>query len=406
MKQNALLFIVLLMIIPVIGLSQNERAQLEEDKKKLEEDIHYTNKLLDQTKKSRQSSLNEVYILTDKINKRQELIVTIDREIYFINLQINQVNDSIEILTENLEKLKEEYASLIYFAYKNKNLYNRMMFIFASDDFNQAYQRLKYFQQYNAYRHKQAELILETQESLREKNERLKEDKAEKEDLRVRQGNEKDQLLAEKNQKDSRVQELSKKEKELKKALKQKEKAAKELQKAIEDIIAEEIRLANERAKANADKSKGMALTPEELLISDNFMNNKGMLPWPLERGVISETFGEHPHPVLTKVKVKNNGINILTDEGAQARTVFDGEVTRVLSVPNYNNVVIVRHGEYLTVYSNLDQVLVQQGEMVTIKQAIGTVFTNPDKTKTELHFEVWKAKTLLNPALWIAKSK
>ena len=145
-------------------------------------------------------------------------------------------------------------------------------------------------------------------------------------------------------------------------------------------------------------------MTPAELLLSENFESNQGGLPWPLERGIISSTFGEHEHPVLKGVKIKNNGIDILTEENAKVRAIFAGTVTRVMSIPNYNYVIMIRHGEYLSVYSNLDEVYVNKGDMVDTKQEIGKLHTNAKDLKTELHFELWKGKTLLNPASWLAK--
>ncbi|NTV84365.1 MAG: peptidoglycan DD-metalloendopeptidase family protein, partial [Bacteroidales bacterium] len=215
------------------------------------------------------------------------------------------------------------------------------------------------------------------------------------------------QMTIEREEKNKTVKTLSKKEKELQKTLKEKEAAAKKLQQAIQDIIAEEIRLANERAKKAGGvslKTGEFALTPEEKVISDNFLNNQGKLPWPVDKGIISSTFGEHPHPVLKNVKTRNNGIDIMTESGTEARAIFSGVVTRVMNVPNNNNVIIIRHGEFLSVYSNLDQVYVKIGEKVSTKQKIGTVFTNKTDSKTELHFEVWQSKTLLNPEVWLAR--
>jgi murein DD-endopeptidase MepM/ murein hydrolase activator NlpD len=230
--------------------------------------------------------------------------------------------------------------------------------------------------------------------------------KNEKNKLLVTEQGQREQLTLEREEKNKSVQTLSKKEKELQKTLKEKEAAAKKLQQAIESIIAEEIRLANERASKTggvAVKSGLFALTPEEKIISDNFLSNRGKLPWPLEQAIISSTFGEHPHPVLKNVKTQNNGIDLLTQAGSEARSVFNGVVTRVMNVPNNNNVVIIRHGEFLSVYSNLDQVYVKIGEKVATKQKIGTVFTNKADSKTELHFEMWQSKTLLNPEDWLA---
>jgi len=400
--------ILLLLILTGAGaFSQKDRAKLEQDKKKVEEEIEYTNKLLDQTRKTRQNSLNEVVILNKKIGKREELISTINSEVQLVEYQMTQAQDSINLLEKDLKALKDEYAKMIYYAYKNKNLYDRLIFIFASEDFNQAYQRLKYFQQYNEYRQQQALLIQIKQKRLEIKMEDLATIRDRKNTLLTGEERQRQQLTREREEKNKSVKTLSKKEKELQKTLKEKEAAARKLQQAIQEIIAEEIRLANERANkygAPIQKTGLFALTPEEKILSDDFQNNRGSLPWPLEQGIISSTFGEHPHPVLKNVTTRNNGVDLLTEEGEEARAIFSGVVTRVMNVPNNNNVVIIRHGEFLSVYSNLDQVYVKIGEKVTIKQKIGKIFTNKVDSKTELHFEVWQSKTLLNPGEWLAR--
>ena len=190
--------------------------------------------------------------------------------------------------------------------------------------------------------------------------------------------------------------------------MRESEKAAKRLQKAIEDLIAEELRKARETAKKTGTKptpENAFGLTPSEMKLSNSFAGNKGILPWPTERGVISETFGEHSHPVLKGIKTKNNGVDISTTQGATARAVFDGVVTSTMTLPNYNNVVIIRHGEFLTVYSNLREIYVKKGDKVTTKQKIGIIETD-ESGKTKLHFELWKGKILQNPEAWIAKSR
>lgn len=388
------------------AFAQKDRAKLEQDKKKVEEEIEYTNKLLEQTRENRKSSLNEVVILNKKIGQREKLISTISSEVQVVDYQLTLAQDSINLLEKDLQSLKDEYAKMIYYAYKNKNLYDRLIFIFSSEDFNQAYQRLKYFEYYNEYRHQQALLIQIKQKRLEIKMEELALIKGEKNQLLSTEQRQREQLTVEREEKNKSVQSLSKKEKELQKTLKEKEAAAKKLQNAIQEIIAEEIRLANERASKTGGvslKSGLFALTPEEKIISDNFLSNKAKLPWPVEKGIISSTYGEHPHPVLKNVKTRNNGIDLLTEPGSTARAIFSGVVTRVMNVPNNNNVVIIRHGEFLSVYSNLDKVSVKIGEKVSTKQQIGTVFTNSADSKTELHFELWQSKTLLNPEDWLA---
>ena len=375
--------------------------------KKVEAEIEYTNKLLEQTRQNRQNSLNEVVILNKKISTREQLINTINSELKLVKNQMAMATDSIKLLEKDLKNLKDEYAKMIYYAYKNKNLYDRMIFIFAADDFNQAYQRMKYFEQYNEYRKQQALLIQVKQKRLEVKMEDLASIRDEKNDLLISEERQREKLTHEREEKNNSVKSLSKREKELQKTLKEKEAAARKLQKAIQDIIAEEIRLANERANKTGGvslKSGLFALTPEEKILSDNFLKNKGSLPWPLEQGIVSSTFGEHPHPVLKNVKTRNNGIDMLTESGAEARAIFGGVVTRVMNVPNNNNVVIIRHGEFLSVYSNLDQIFVKIGEKVFTKQSIGKVFTNRKDSKTELHFELWQSKSLLNPVQWLAK--
>ena len=405
--RNLFLIILLSLLFSPRAIAQQDRSSLEQEKKKVDEEIEYTNRLLEQTRQTKQTSLNEVVILNQKINKREKLIGTISQQIAMVESRLDAAQDSVALLEKDLGNLKDEYAKMIYYAYKNKNLYDRLIFILAAEDVNQAYQRLKYFQYYNEYRRQQSILIQVKQKRLLIKMEELEGILLEKSALLSAEEQQKLQLTEEREQKNASVKSLSKKEKDLQKTLKEKEAAAQKLDKAIQDIIAEEIRLANERASkmgAPLTKTGLYTLTPEEKLLSEDFLNNRGRLPWPLEQAIISSTFGEHAHPVLKNVKTRNNGIDLLTDTGAEARAVFSGVVTRVMNVPSNNNVVIIRHGEFLTVYSNLDQVYVKIGEKVSVKQKIGTVFTNKQDSKTELHFEVWQSKTLQNPVEWLAR--
>ena len=408
MVRNVFFFLLFLMILgPAVLSGQDQRLRLEQDKRKIEDDIKYTNELLQKTRASRENSVDEVQILNGRISKRQQLLNHINNEIWMLNEQISSAYDSVKLLEADIRDLKAEYGKMIYYAYKNRSLYDRMMFVFAADDFNQAYQRLKYFRIYNEYRRKQASMIVEKQGQLMTKSRELEIRRSEKMTLLASLQVEKERLVTEKSEKDKIVKKLSKKEKELQKALKEKEEAARKLQKAIEEIIAEEIRKASETARP-AGKIEGkaplLALNAEEMKLSADFVNNRGSLPWPLDKGVVSGTFGEHPHPVLSNVKVRNNGIDILTDKGSAVKAIFNGVVTRVINVPNNNNVVIVRHGEFLSVYSNLDRVMVRKDQLVITGQQIGTVFTTPEDAKTELHFEIWQSKTLLDPESWLRR--
>ncbi len=388
--------------------AQESKTRLEQQKAKIEEEIQYTNKLLDETKKTKQVSLNQLVLINKQIDKREELIGAIANEIRNLEKQINQTSDTIKQLNQAITRLKEEYARMIYYAHKNKSSYSRLMFIFSAKDFNQAYQRTKYFQQYSSYRQNQVRVIKESQEALKRKIALLEVQKKENLSLKQMEENEKQKLGKEKSLQNQTIQNLSKQEKDLLKKIRENERAAKRLQKAIEDIIAAEIKKASEAAKKTGTKpspENKFALTPAELQLSSNFASNKGRLPWPTERGVIAATYGEHAHPVLKGIKTKNNGIDIATEKGQVARSVFDGEVTSTMTLPNYNNVVIIRHGEYLTVYSNLDELYVKKGDKVKTKQKIGVIHTD-DSGKTRIHFELWQGRTLQNPELWILKSR
>lgn len=304
---------------------------------------------------------------------------------------------------------------MIYYVYRTMNGYSKLMFIFSARDFNQGYQRLKYYQQYASYRRRQVERIESTQLAINSKRRELEEIKNQKLTLIETQEVERQKLNREKLEKAKAVKEFSTKEKQLVATLKKKQQAAQRLEAEISKLIAEEIRASEERARkagkdsktgtASTTASKGntMALTPREQQLSSSFASNRGRLPWPCDRGFISSQFGEHKHPVLEYVKVKNNGIDIMTERGSLVKAVFNGKVSRVMSFASLNKVVIIRHGDYLTVYSNLAEVNVRDGQEVTAKQVIGRVFTNPEEQKGELHFEIWRGKVIQNPEDWLA---
>jgi len=394
------------------GLAQNKKENLQKTKKQLEQEIKYTNTLLEQTQKSKQTSLNKLLLINRQIQKREALVEAINSEIDQIQEEIGIQAVQIQNLADELKKMKDEYARMIYYANKNLNIFNRIMFIFAAEDFNQAFHRLRYYQQYSSYRRTQAEIIRKTQTDLAQKNRDLEMTKTQKASLAQSKEQEKNKLIGEKEIKNNTVQELSKKEKQLAATLREKQQAARNLQKEIEKLIAEEIRASAVRAKKTAKtenkpkpeitESKIM-LTPVEMELSSSFASNKGKLPWPSEKGIITGVFGEHAHPILKYVKVKNNGIDITTDEGANVRCVFNGKVSRVMSFPNMNKVVIVRHGEFLTVYSNLEEVSVTDGQVISTKQLIGKVHTSEDDSKTEYHFEIWLGKNIQNPQEWLS---
>jgi len=413
LKKIIKIFIVFIILHTIYyGYAQKSKEKLQSDKKKIESDIAESNKLLNETKKKKQVSLNQIMILNNKINQRQKLINSINSEILTLENKIITNCKETSQLTEKQKQLKEEYAKMIVYAYKNRNAASRLMFLFASSNVNQAYLRLKYLQQYNAYRKKQAELITNTSKKLNESISQLKNIQTDK-TVKLKKSEDEELVLAkEKAEKNNAVKKLLQKEKELKIAIKQKQTEAKKLQKSIETIITAEInKAAAAKSKTTVTTktnvkvsltSKELGLSEAEIKLSDDFSTNKGKLPWPTDKGIVISTFGVHPHPVLNDIKIKNNGIDISASNGSKARAVFDGKVTGIVSIPGSGKAVIIRHGEYLTVYSNLSNVYVKTGDTVKTKQSIGLINTDEEENKTEMHFEIWFGKVLTDPENWL----
>lgn len=396
----------LAVVVPLAQTRQDSKSKLETKKKKLEDEIAYNKKLLDETRKNKNISVNQLNLLKSQINKRETLLDEINLGIDSLNRVIRDNDEMLTTQGENLKVLKSEYARIIYHEWKMRNSYDRLLFVFAANDFNQAFHRMQYFQQYSDYRKKQAGLIVSVTDDIKKRMQELAEQKGEKEVLLADNESAKEKLDRERAEKDELLKKLKQQESKIKKTLAAKQAEAKKLKAKIEAIIAAEIKKSTDKTNKPANTGSGSdlknVLTPEEKLVSDNFLSNKGKLPWPLVSGVISEYYGEHDHPVLAGIKTKNNGINISTAKGSAARAVFGGLVVSVISISETNKVVILRHGGFFTVYSNLQSTSVSKGANVTTKQTIGTVATDPDDGKTELHFEVWEGKLLHNPTSWL----
>ncbi|MCK5823171.1 MAG: peptidoglycan DD-metalloendopeptidase family protein [Bacteroidales bacterium] len=392
-------------ILFALNSYEQTRNELEKQKKTFEKKIKYTNQLLKQTKKSTKYSSHKVLILQNKISNRNQLINNIEQEVNLLDTIIHKDQKKIILLRSNLKQLKQEYAKMIYYAYKNRSYYDKLVFIFASEDFNQAYKRLKYFQQYSQYRKRQADLIVNTRLRLVQKLDSLEIIKAEKLELVYEKKNENSSLLTEKQQQAKILDNLKTKKSKLINRLRKQQIAANNLQRRIETIIAEEARKATEMArKKGKGTGKIFMLTPEDRFVSKEFYKNKQHLPWPTQRGIVTSYFGEHPHPFLKGIVIRNNGIDITTTSGSVIRSIFEGEVSRVFSIKGANITVIVRHGNYLTVYSNLRDVIVKAGDKLKAKQAIGVAFTDADNdNKTVVKFQIWKENKKLNPILWLA---
>ncbi len=380
--------------------AQKDRKELEQRKKKLQQEMANLNEMLNQTTSNKEISLTQLITLNKKISVREEIISTINRELELLQSQISKGNDSIDVMQTRLDDLKKEYARMIYDAYKNENAYSKLMFIFSSRDFEQAVMRTRYLQEYEEYRHKQAIIIDSSKKDLNVKVQQLQKRKEEKKELLQSQEDEKGKLADEKSDQQKLFTDLQGKEKKLRQQLDEKRKAAQKLDEAIHKLIEEEIKKSSPKANPKNPKSKEISLTPEAQALSKTFESNKGKLPWPVVEGVIYKQFGTYsPMPGIT---MSNNGIDIATTKGAVVRAVFEGVVTAVVDVPSSGKVVMIRHGEFLTVYANLKDVFVKAGDKVEIKKNIGTILYDEDDGKTDLQFQIWKGQDKINPEEWL----
>ncbi len=378
-------------------IAQQSKSDLQKKRNKIENEIAYTNKLLSETRKNKQNTLGELKLINSKLNNRNELIATLKNEAYILNNEISITENSIKNLNTDLIQLKKEYAKVVYFAYKYKTSYNKLIYLFSADDFNQAFQRMRYLDQIGEFIRDEAIAIRKKEEEKQLYLNVLKEQKGQKKSVLDKESDQLYKLEGEKAEKDLLKNKMQAQEKDLRAQLRTKEKEARKLEKKIEDIIAKATKPKIKKGE------KTFSLTPEEKQLSVSFVGNKGKLPWPTDRGVISESFGIHSHPVLKGVKTKNNGINIATSRGSDARSIFDGTVVSVTTITNNNRAVIIRHGDYFTVYSNLETIYVKAGDNIKVKETLGRIHTNGNG-KTELHFEVWKGKGKQNPAYWLKK--
>lgn len=417
MKLKHIILIFALLLTALCGEAQTKKS-LQNQIDKLQKEIATANKLLKETSKNKQATTNEVALLNKKIDQRKQLIAVYNQRIAELDVLISNGEKNIKQMNSEIKKLRHEYAQMVTFAYKNRSSYDKLVFLFASDDFNQAFRRLRYIQQFSNARRNKATQISEREKKVSEEVERNKQARAEQAALLLDEKKQQETMTREKEELNNKIASLKKQEGKIQQDIKNKKQQSQKLQKQIDAIIAEEIRKAKEKAAkeaAEAAKKSGkpapktnsndvMSLTPAEKALSNNFASNKGKLPWPTPQGIISSSFGKHAHPASDKIIVTNNGIDIATPSGTMARSVFDGEVVSVSKITATNNVVIIRHGEYFTVYSNLESVSVSKGAKVKTKQNIGKIYTDREENKTELHFELYQVKERKDPAQWLAK--
>ena len=405
MYTNKGLWTICCFLIISVATSQSTSARqkaLEEQKKRLQQEIKQINTILFSNIRKEKSVVSKVEDLDLKISVRSQIVKVNNQQANLLSRQINVNQRDITNLRSELKNLKKDYANMIVKSYKSKSSQNRLMFLFSSADFLQAYKRIQYMKQYANFRKKQGEEISEKTQTIQNLNKTLLDQKIIKEALVAENKIVQNTLMKERKFQQNLIRSIKSKSRSLTSEIKQKQRQSAAIDKEIERLIREAIAASNKLA-GKASKNV-FALTPEAKLLAKNFVANKGKLPWPVEKGVVTQRFGTQPHPLVKTTMIKSNGVTIATNPKSKARAVFDGEVMAILSFKGSNPAVLIKHGNFITTYKNIAKVYVRKGEKVKSKQSIGEIFTHPQSGKTTLQFSVFNELKPQNPKNWIYK--
>lgn len=372
--------------------------ELESQRQELLEEIKVTDKKLNQTKQSKASALDEFLTIQTQVKIRQKLLNTLSTELNLLERDIQRSNKAIAALNEDMERLQQEYAQMLRVAYRQKMTGGTLLFLFSSDGFNDAIRRWRYIKQYEAYRQKQAKLIEDTKIRLAQKIEQLAENKQNKEKAIVIERQQKTLLDKESKRKNRLVKQLKSDEIALVHELDQQKRREEELEKAIEGIIIAEVQRQRKKRRQEEAPTAGNDVFFGDL--AANFASSKGRLKWPVAKGKIVKTFGKHQHPKYKNVVTQNNGIDIKCDGRAQVRSIFKGRVSHRQFVPGNKNMIIIAHDNFYSVYANLETVAVNRDQKVNRGDILGQL----GKSKSILHFEIWRDQTRLDPVKWIER--
>lgn len=395
------------------GFSQSKKQQeLEEQRQSLLKEIQQINSLLFKTRGEKKSVLTQVEDLDQRITTTENLIKITNRQANLLTREINDNLNKIDNLRTELTELKEDYAAMIKKSYKSKSEQSRVMFLLSAENFLQAYKRLQYMKQYTKHRKQQGESIKEKTELLKILNRDLLVQKDKKNQLIEDNKRTKTQLRKERGNQQELIASLKKDEGTFAGQIRAKQKAADAIDREIEKIIADAIAASNRAAAKDnptgntvTKRSSTFAMNAEATALAANFTSNKGKLPWPITKGgVVTKRYGKQQHPQLPNVTTFNSGVEIATEEGTKARAVFNGVVLEIQQIKGANLVVMIQHGNYISAYKNLTNVLVKKGDKVTTKQELGTVYSNPTIGKTILKFAIYQNSKRLNPADWVYK--
>ncbi len=387
----------------------NEQKALEAKREQLQNEIKNINRLLFAEKKEKGSVLEQMEALEQKINVRQQLINVTNQQSNLLNRQINTNIRNISKLRDDLEVLKEDYATMIQKSYQNKSQQSRLMFLLSSENFFQAFKRLQYLKQYTQYRKEQGEEIVVKTEELTQLNRDLTEQRKVKEQLVAENLVAKNELQKERADQQDLLATIRKNESKYTAAIEKKRQEARKIDQQIDELIRLAIAASNKKAGSSGSSSSSsgggsskFVLTPEATIVAKNFSANKGKLDWPVERGIVSRGFGVYSDAVYPGIKHQNNGVIIATDEGSKARSIFEGEVIGIMAVPGGNMGVQIKHGNYISTYYNLSKLYVKKGDRVARKEELGEIYTNRLNGQTQLKFYLYQDANRLNPQEWI----
>lgn len=395
-------FFFLLFSLVSASAQKKTRKQLEADRKRIQKEIKQVNKLLFSTQKEGKDALEDLRDMNKKIEVREELISTINLESKALSSDIRDNEKKIFGLEEKLKKLKQDYAEMIYKSYKSRSQQNRMMFILSSANFYQAYKRVKYMNQYADFRKKQGEEVVIQTGIVQRLNDSLFVQKQLKDTLISSEEDEKIKMESDKETQQKLLSQIRKKERKYKRQLKKKQDDEKKIAEDIDKLIREAIAKAN-KGKENTSSNK-FALTPEAKALAGRFEQNRGKLPWPVDNGIVTRRFGRQPHPIYKGNEIVSTGIHITTKKGTNAESIFNGEVLAIQVQSEGKKSVLIQHGNYISVYNNLENTFVKQGDKVKTGQALGKIFTNRVTGKTKLIFVLFNNTKRLNPASWILR--
>lgn len=396
MSRYRLLLIFGMLFCALHVTAQNQSLDaLREEIRKAEAEIKATNALLTKTNKDKKLTQNQLKLIQNRIRNRKQIIANLEKQTEVINGDISTKNDTVTMMQERLALLKKEYGNMVYAAYKNYKLNNFLVFLFASKDFNDATRRISYMRRYNRLRQEKAEQIKSIADSLHIQITELETKKDELNKVHENRTQEITSLGKDEKQYKNSLAQINTKAGKLSSEIKQKQSQINKLQQRIQAIIAEE---------ARKNKKQPKSAVQEEYLakLSGRFDQNKGKLPYPVRGGVIVDRYGIHPHATQKGLMVNNKGVNIASASGSEVHAVFEGTITQIFFVQGLNNTVIIRHGNYLTTYSNLASVNVKTGDKISLNQVIGRLVSSNNDDDCVLHFEIWKETENLNPELWL----